>query len=238
MNTIERVDPKNIAPQETTGWQTLQLHLARYQFASKFAREGLILDIACGVGYGSHLLAHAAAPNTRIIGVDLADDALEIARREYAALNIEYHQADCMAFFGDTPFDAIVSLETFEHLDKPEKFFVHLVSMLALRGVLVFSVPITPSVDVNPYHKHDFTRARILKMLTQKNFRILDEMEQVQSYNPLTMLVAREQRLQDTRKNLLRFYLQTPDKAWLRFKSTLTDGFCNKYLTVAVQSGA
>ena len=235
LNTIERVDPKTIAAQETTGWQTFQLHLERYQFASRFARSGLILDMACGVGYGSHLLAQRAEPHTKIIAVDLASEALAIARAEYTASNIEYHQADCMTFTWDAKFDAIVSLETFEHLDEPEKFLAHLLSLLVSRGVLVLSVPITPSVDVNPYHKHDFTRDAMLRLLEKFDLRILEEMVQIQTYNPVAMMRARERRLQDTRKNLFGYYLQMPDKAWLRLKSTIMDGFCNKYLTIAVQ---
>lgn len=236
MKTIERVDPKSIAPDETTGWQTLQLHLERYRFASQYARQGLILDIACGVGYGSQLLAQNAAPGAQIVAVDLAQEALAIAQSEYAAPNIEYIRADCMQFAWAMPFDTIVSLETFEHLDAPEKFFEKLIGLCKPDGTIIFSVPITPSVDVNPYHKHDFTRERVRTLIEQCGWSIVDHVQQVQPYSPLKMMLAREERLTDTRKNLLGYYLQAPDKAWLRFKSTLADGFCNKYLTVAAKA--
>jgi len=39
---------------ETTGKETLLLHLERYQYAANYVVPGTIADIACGVGYGSH----------------------------------------------------------------------------------------------------------------------------------------------------------------------------------------
>jgi 2-polyprenyl-3-methyl-5-hydroxy-6-metoxy-1,4-benzoquinol methylase len=238
IDTIERVNPKTIAPNETTGWQTLQLHLERYRFASRFAQEGSILDIACGVGYGTHLLASLAAPGTRLIGVDIAADALAIARSEYAEPGIEYFQSDCMTFASDTPFDTIVSLETLEHLAEPEVFLKRLVGMLAPGGRIVFSVPITPSVDINPYHRWDFTRSSALELAERNGLYTLETLVQVQAYSLLKMLMGRERRLTDTRKGLIGFYARMPDKAWQRCRSIFTDGFRNKYLTIATQPGA
>ena len=51
-----------------------------------------------------------------------------------------------------------------EHLPEPQLFFARLVELLAAGGVLVASVPTTPSVDLNPHHLHDFTAAQFRRM--------------------------------------------------------------------------
>lgn len=234
MNTIERVYPATIAPGETTGWQTLQLHIERYRFAARYV-SGLTLDIACGVGYGCQILA-GAAPAAQVVGVDNAPDALAIARREYSAANIRYICADALEFTWNVPFDTIVSLETLEHLPGPERFLRHLITLARRGGVLVVSVPVTPSVDVNPYHQNDFTRRRLYDLAARYELTVLAALDQVQAYSPARVLLGRERRLTDTRRNLLSYYSRSPAKAWLRLKSILTDGFANKYLTLAVRT--
>ncbi|HET9189593.1 MAG TPA: SAM-dependent methyltransferase, partial [Rudaea sp.] len=52
-------------------------HWARYAFALELARGKRVLDAACGEGYGSAMLAGAAAS---VLGVDIAADAIAHAR--------------------------------------------------------------------------------------------------------------------------------------------------------------
>ncbi len=54
--------------------------------------------------------------------------------------------------------------DTIEHLAAPNAFFARLPGLLAPDGVLVASVPTTPSVDLNPHHLHDFTESEFRKM--------------------------------------------------------------------------
>jgi hypothetical protein len=56
-SSVERIDPERMAAGEATGEDTLRLHLERYEYAGRFLQEGNCADIACGIGYGSLLLA-------------------------------------------------------------------------------------------------------------------------------------------------------------------------------------
>ena len=43
------------------GTQIYETPLARYRFAAEYVRRGTVLDIACGVGYGTRLRRKKAA---------------------------------------------------------------------------------------------------------------------------------------------------------------------------------
>src|SRR5512132_1491659 len=70
-------------------------HWHRYHFAAPLARGKRVLDVACGEGYGSALLARTA---TSVVGVDVSFEAVAHARRAYASqANAAFEQADCAA---------------------------------------------------------------------------------------------------------------------------------------------
>ena len=58
--SLERIVPGELAADEATGAETLRLHMERYQFASENLVSGSVLDIACGVGYGTARVARPA----------------------------------------------------------------------------------------------------------------------------------------------------------------------------------
>ena len=55
--SLERLVPDDLLKEEATGLETFRLHIERYAFAAQKLRgANSILDIACGVGYGSRYL--------------------------------------------------------------------------------------------------------------------------------------------------------------------------------------
>lgn len=118
----ERLDPED-APEAS-----LQEHLARYRFAQRVV-SGRVLDVACGTAYGTALL--------RAVGVDVAFDCLQAARRRWDRLAA----ADGLRLpFGEV-FDAVVSFETVEHVGDPEGFVAECRRVLRPGGRLVMSTP-------------------------------------------------------------------------------------------------
>jgi len=166
INTIERIIPNMVNADDITGQATLELHLQRYEFVAKYVTPGRLLDIACGVGYGTYLLVEKRQDIVEAIGVDISQEAIEYAIQYYASQRIHFQQHDAMTFADEKGFDSIVSVETLEHVPEPAILIKHLSELLRDRGIFIASVPTTPSVDVNPYHLHDFTERSFRKMVT------------------------------------------------------------------------
>ena len=234
VSTLERLVPAALDPEDVTGQETYRLHLERYEFASGFVRSGAVLDCACGVGYGSRLLLDRGADIAQVTGVDIDQSAVAYARANFLVPRLDYVCADGARFDGG-PYDAIVSFETIEHVPDPEALIDNFVRLLAPGGLLVASVPVTPSVDVNPYHLHDFTPASFRRMFVRRGLKEVGALLQRQPYQPLRMLAGKETRLSDMRKNLVGYYAGHPGAALKRLYSTAVDGFCNKYLTCVWQ---
>ncbi|MDB5693447.1 MAG: hypothetical protein JWO81_2510 [Alphaproteobacteria bacterium] len=229
-STLERLVPAALDPKDVTGRETYQLHIERYDFARRFIGSGRVLDCACGVGYGSHRLLAGGGDTLRVTGVDIDESAVAYARANFVDPRLGYLCADAATFDAE-PFDAIVSFETIEHVVDPERLIDNFVRLLAPGGLLIASVPVTPSVDVNPFHLHDFTPASFRRMFVRRGLTEIDSLPQRQPYQPLKMLAGEETRLSDMRKNLIGYYAAHPKAALTRLYSTVVDGFCNKYLT-------
>jgi SAM-dependent methyltransferase len=230
--SLERIIPSLLEHEGATGKATLELHLMRYQFALEHIQHGRILDIACGVGYGTKLLS-AADVIQETIGVDISVDAIEYARSHYGHGGIKFVAADALEFTDASGFENIVSIETIEHVPDPLGLLAHLTSLLKPNGILIGSVPITPSVDANPHHRTDFTADSFRKLSKGLGLVELDSFSQDQSYDPIAILSGKEKRSTGIRRNISAYYLANPDRLWARFYSTFRYGFKNRYLTIA-----
>src|SRR4051794_13102188 len=71
--------------------ETLVEHWHRYLLAREIARGRDVLDIACGEGYGSALIAQVASS---VVGVDVAEDAVAHATASYPAANLRFERGD------------------------------------------------------------------------------------------------------------------------------------------------
>jgi ubiquinone/menaquinone biosynthesis C-methylase UbiE len=115
-------------------------HWHRYHFATRWAKGKRVLDIACGEGYGSALLARHAA---QVTGVDVSPQAVDHAKRAYAALsNAQFLNGSCTAIpLPDKSVDVAISFETLEHIHEQEEFLAELDRVLEPGGVLLISCP-------------------------------------------------------------------------------------------------
>ena len=70
-----------------------------------------VLDIGCGVGDVSFLVAELVGPTGSVLGVDLDAAAIEFARQRCKARgidNVQFQQSDARSLEGGPPFDAAV----------------------------------------------------------------------------------------------------------------------------------
>ena len=78
-DTGERVIPKKMSPMNNL----LLEHIARYQFALPYL-EGRVLDMACGAGYGTHMIAKQRKKFIdEVIGIDIDPEIIAYAKKEY-----------------------------------------------------------------------------------------------------------------------------------------------------------
>lgn len=231
--SLERLVPDELKPNETTGLNTLQLHLDRYRFAAQHLKAGRVLDIACGVGYGSFELVKKADEEIKeLVAVDISAESIIMATKRYPHPKIKYEVRDASSYTSDDVFDTIVSLETLEHLPDPKLFVMRMTGLLNPGGRLICSAPITPSIDVNPYHLHDFTKNTLRELPLEYGVQEIAALRQIQPFQVLDILFKREERMKETRNNLLTYYFNNPEFFLKRILSTLKDGFSNVYLTL------
>lgn len=115
-------------------------HLHRYAWCASLVAGKDVLDIACGEGYGSVMLAQRARS---VCGVDIAADAVKHARRAYArAGSLTFKVGDAAAIpLPDASVDVVVSFETIEHHDRHHEMLAEIRRVLRRNGILVISSP-------------------------------------------------------------------------------------------------
>jgi SAM-dependent methyltransferase len=171
--------PERLAP-ETPEWDLFEAeHRQRYEFFASKCRGLRVLDVACGVGYGTRLLAeHGAASVT---GVDISPEAIAIARTRFAHQSVEYVQGDAtnLAPLGKT-FDAAVSFETIEHLADPAALIRAVHRVIAPGGFFACSTPnrnFAHKGGPNPYHLCEWSHAEFLEAFG-RHFEIAEQYHQ------------------------------------------------------------
>ena len=143
-DSLERIVPDELEAADATGGETLELHLQRYEFAAARLGAGRVLDLACGVGYGTRLLADRNPGRVRVLGVDREPEAVAYAKQRYAGADTQFEVGDAMRFVPAEGFAAIVSLETVEHLPHPVEAVLEMMRV-ARKAVLVSTCECTSS---------------------------------------------------------------------------------------------
>jgi SAM-dependent methyltransferase len=159
--------PERIVPDEESPG-VVALHLKRYVFAAPYCENSVVLDAACGVGYGSAELGTLAE---RVVGIDMDDATIAYARWRYARANVEFERMDVTRLdFGDASFDVVVSFETIEHLADREAFLHEVARVLRPSGTFLVSTPHaarTTEAPDNPFHRVEYSRDDFTRLLAR-----------------------------------------------------------------------
>jgi SAM-dependent methyltransferase len=181
---VQQDQPPGVPPLTLTGERTLpdvpeenywyRRHLAVYQWIAERVAGLRVVDLACGEGYGADVLARTAAD---VVGVDANPDAYEHARLRYRRANLRFERGLVEQF--DSECDAIVFLQTIEHVEEPGSL---LERMAASAPVAYVSTPnrltlAPPGADKsgNPWHLREYTpdeyRALVRPLFARVEFR-------------------------------------------------------------------
>lgn len=165
---VQSNQPEGVPPLELTGERTLpdvpeenywfRRHLAVYEWIAARTLGRRVVDMACGEGYGSELLSRGARA---VVGVDANPEAHEHARLRYRRPNLRFAR-DLVERFSE-PCDAVVFLQTIEHVQNPGEILDHFKAMLEPGGVVYVSTPnlltLAPAgaeKSENPWHVKEY----------------------------------------------------------------------------------
>jgi SAM-dependent methyltransferase len=133
--------------------------------------EALVLDLGCGTGVVSQELRTM----TRTVGIDFSLQALEFCRDRGLGCLVQ-GDAEALPFETGT-FDAIVSLDVFEHLPNDEAAFRESCRVLKEGGVLILSVPAFRSLwgphDVALHHFRRYRKREVRRKLESAGFTMV-----------------------------------------------------------------
>lgn len=116
-------------------------HMHRYKCITKFIKDKIVLDAACGDGYGTDIIAGNAF---KAYGIDISKEAIDVANRKYSKENLEFLVASVETLpFSNASIDVIVSFETIEHVDEEaqHKFLTEVKRVLKHDGIFIISTP-------------------------------------------------------------------------------------------------
>ena len=145
-------------------------HRERYRWASKFtAGADRVLDVASGVAYGTPLLRAGGAH--RVYSADIAWEALSYGQMHFGAVGAAAG-GDRLPFPAGT-FDAVVSLETIEHVPDPGAFLLELRRVVRNGGPFLLSTPNKgTSSGNNPHHLVEFSAEELEGLLIGAGFGV------------------------------------------------------------------
>lgn len=138
----------------------------RYAWVNTFAKNRKVLDVPCGMGWGTSLIQGAAS----VTGVDIDPDAIAEAKKRYSKMDFRIGAMDSLDTSPES-FDVICCLEGIEHVSPAtaEAFLTTAYQALTPSGHFLVSSPRMPdgSHSGNPYHVKEYQLTEILNLLEQ-----------------------------------------------------------------------
>jgi 2-polyprenyl-3-methyl-5-hydroxy-6-metoxy-1,4-benzoquinol methylase/glycosyltransferase involved in cell wall biosynthesis len=154
-------------------WSELALyeHFPRYLLAGRLAFQKTVLDLGCGTGYGTAMLAGAGAAS--VIGLDIDQSTIEWAQRAHHEKNLSFcARTDLGAGFAPESFDLITCFEMIEHVTEPiqRATIASIARLLKKDGILLISTPnpaVTRLYGENPFHLREMIKEEFVGLLRE-----------------------------------------------------------------------
>jgi SAM-dependent methyltransferase len=158
------------------GLELLELeHRGRYDLAGSICAGKNVLDVGCGTGYGTALLAQYARS---VVGIDAAVEAIEFAKENFLRDNLRFEVLDITSSEAENrlheisrhKFDVVVCFELIEHLSSPVSLLDLVKTVLRPGGRFIVSTPNSArphrfTERENPYHVVEYEREGLRGLL-------------------------------------------------------------------------
>jgi len=93
-----------------------------YQFAIQLIDSQIVLDLGCGYGEGTNLIANLGAG--KIYGIDNDEKAINYATKTFKRKNLIFQKSNFTdSSFNNLFFDVVISINVLEQINDPTSFF-------------------------------------------------------------------------------------------------------------------
>jgi ubiquinone/menaquinone biosynthesis C-methylase UbiE len=162
-------------------------HLIFYlQKAEQLHGNERVLDLACGTGELERLLLNNY-PNLEIVGVDLSDEMLELAKQKLP--DLEFIKADAIALpFAEQSFDTVIIASAFHYFESPSIALTEIRRILKPQGKLIImdwcrDYLLCQLLDLflkvfDPAHKFCYTQVELHDLLIKVGFEVRAQQKQ------------------------------------------------------------
>lgn len=144
----------------------------RYLTLQNFCDNKIVVDMACGTGYGTNILADTAK---KVYAFDIDLETIEKCKDKYRNSKIEFAVSDATNInLDNNSIDVFISCETIEHITQCEqqKFISEIRRVLKNNGTAILTTPNKERIDnfevKNLYHLKELYPDELISLVKSK----------------------------------------------------------------------
>ena len=149
-------------------------------FISKIKEGSRVLDIGCGIGALSYDLAKRAE---HVIGIDISNECIKIAKNNFYQKNIEYITGDATNYDFKETYDYVILSNVLEHIKNRQEFlskikylanvFLIRVPMINRSWIVLYQKELDIEYRLDNSHYIEYTFESFEKEMKQAGLRII-----------------------------------------------------------------